>query len=389
MTQISPVSAPGYRAVYSNLAYAVLSLAYESLDGKNRTFEQLLQHYVLEPVGMKSSFMNLPKNRTTSDAVIPPLPSNFWNFDMSLFGAAGGLFSTPSDMTKLMQSLLSHEILDRDTYQTFLKPRTMIGGSESSLVGNPWEIVRGNILKKTPKRITDVYAKDGGVTGYTSRIGILDDYGLGFIVMSASAGNGEKLVNALTEAVIGNFIDVIEDETRKEARENGYVGEFGSGNGKQGVKLKVEEHSQGGLVVTKFTDGKFNMLDSIVQYVGMMGSKGGKSGDDFEFRLFPSGIVRKDSETDEDLEEWRMLSQPASKKSDNGKKGKRGVKLPSSGIYDGYEECVTWATQDNVSYGGQGIERVIFRKKGESVVKIELPAFRIQADRTLRKKKLA
>ncbi|RPA84519.1 beta-lactamase/transpeptidase-like protein [Ascobolus immersus RN42] len=381
MNQISPVSAPGYRAVYSNLAYAVLGLAYETLGGGKHTFEQLLQKYVLEPTGMKSSFMNLPKNRKTSDAVIPPLPSNFWNFDMGTFGAAGGLFSTPSDMTKFMQSLLSHEILDKTTYQTFLKPRTMIGGSKSSLVGNPWEIVRGNILKKTPKRITDVYAKDGGVIGYTSRVGIIEDYGIGFIVMSAAASGGEKLVNALSEAVIGSFIDVVEDETKKEAKKNGYVGDFGNGDGKKGVSLRVEEGSEGGLVVTGFTDGKANMLDATVAY-----SKGGKSGSDFEFRLFPSGIVSKDPKTGEELEEWRLLSQPKSKKVDNGRKGKGGFKLPSSGVYDGYEECVTWATQDNVSYGGEGLERVIFTKKDGKVVKVELPAYRIQAQRNPVKK---
>lgn len=94
MTQISPVSPPGYRPVYSNLAYAVLSLAFETLAGGNQTFEQLLQKHIFKPAYMLKTFLNLPKNRTRDDAVIPPHPSHFYDTDMGVFGAY--VLSSPS-----------------------------------------------------------------------------------------------------------------------------------------------------------------------------------------------------------------------------------------------------------------------------------------------------
>lgn len=89
------------------------------------------------------------------------------------------------------------------------------------LVGKPWEILRTTHLTPAHPHTIDIYGKSGGAAGYVSQIGVIDQYGVGVVVMSA--GPGDK-VSILYPAVLGTLMPAVEEAARAQARK--YTGEW-------------------------------------------------------------------------------------------------------------------------------------------------------------------
>ncbi|MCK6159836.1 serine hydrolase domain-containing protein [Corynebacterium simulans] len=92
---------------YSNLGYGLLGLILEEASGK--PFEQLLQEKIFAPIGMQETYLMTPGS-VPSDA-----PRGYtgrgqkaqpWEFPAS--GAAGGIRSTPKDMSLFANWLIEH-----------------------------------------------------------------------------------------------------------------------------------------------------------------------------------------------------------------------------------------------------------------------------------------
>jgi len=120
---------PGSKFQYSNNGYLVLQLLIEDVSGKS--FTEFVKKIVLDPTGMTRSSYDVPLSDALSrlsataylgDHAIPP--RKYYNPGF----AAGGLWSTPTDLAKLLIELqreyagTSHKVLQQATVRMMMEP---------------------------------------------------------------------------------------------------------------------------------------------------------------------------------------------------------------------------------------------------------------------------
>ena len=181
---------PGSRYAYSGGGYEIVQAIIQ--DVAQSPFEEALQDLVLRPAGMADSLFAqplpttlVPRAATGHDADGRELPGG-WRVVPEL--AAGGLWSTPMDLAKLLIEIArayrgeASPLLDRETAQTMLTPQN----------GGPYGL-GGAVSGSGPSL---VLMKRGQNVGYQSYMLIFPETGQGLVVMTGS-DNGTTLAAAL------------------------------------------------------------------------------------------------------------------------------------------------------------------------------------------------
>lgn len=127
----SVVFEPGSRTKYSNPGYSIIQKLL--MDVKNQDFDPIIEQLVFEPAGMdNSSFKQpIPKDLKQRKAIgytkdLEPYPYRLFPYQ-----AAGGIWTTPTDLAKFMIVLFNdhHEgtntLLSKETTQSVLTKETM------------------------------------------------------------------------------------------------------------------------------------------------------------------------------------------------------------------------------------------------------------------------
>jgi D-alanyl-D-alanine-carboxypeptidase/D-alanyl-D-alanine-endopeptidase len=96
-------SPPGSAALYSNVGYDLLGDALASAAGK--TYAKLLHERLLAPLSMWDT--TLAPSHEQCDRLMQPSEDQGPCTDTQVSGASGGVYSTPTDMAKLLQYLLN------------------------------------------------------------------------------------------------------------------------------------------------------------------------------------------------------------------------------------------------------------------------------------------
>lgn len=280
--------------------------------------------------------------------------------------SAGGLVSTTSDLSKFTHRLLARSLgLSPTQTRQWLKPEAF-GGSTSTAVGMPWEIFRpANLVPKHPHPIT-IYGKNGGALGYRSQLSVLDEYGIGLIVLSAGAMNAQPL---LTDAMLAQFVPAVDGISRKQADDR-YARQFktscNGGNSSSTTDISFKQDIDS-LTISSFHRNGSDMLASTTDIWNLtMGQYSAPVGP--KLRLFPSDLVEETKVQGETLtrEVWILWPDLID--------GERSD-LPGAGLEDA--NCMTWAIGDWVHYGSQPIDRVLFYKEEDgNVVGFEAPFLR-------------
>jgi CubicO group peptidase (beta-lactamase class C family) len=181
---------PGSRYAYSGGGYEIVQAIIQ--DVTRNPFEEALQDLVLRPAGMADSLFArplpttlVPRAATGHDADGRELPGG-WRVVPEL--AAGGLWSTPMDLAKLLIEIArayrgeASPLLDRETARTMLTPQN----------GGPYGL-GGAVSGSGPSL---VLMKRGQNVGYQSYMLIFPETGQGLVVMTGS-DNGTTLAAAL------------------------------------------------------------------------------------------------------------------------------------------------------------------------------------------------
>ena len=116
--------APGSKYRYSNSGYFILGAIVEHVTGK--PYEQVLRERILAPVGMKDTGYDhwetvLPRRATGYDRVAGAFRTARY-LDMSVPGAAGGLYSTVEDLLRWDRALYSDVLLPAPLKTTMFTP---------------------------------------------------------------------------------------------------------------------------------------------------------------------------------------------------------------------------------------------------------------------------
>ena len=181
---------PGSRYAYSGGGYEIVQAIIQ--DVTRKPFEEALQDLVLRPAGMADSLFAqplpttlVPRAATGHDEDGRELPGG-WRVVPEL--AAGGLWSTPMDLAKLLIEIArayrgeASPLLDRETARTMLTPQN----------GGPYGL-GGAVSGSGPSL---VLMKRGQNVGYQSYMLIFPETGQGIVVMTGS-DNGTTLAAAL------------------------------------------------------------------------------------------------------------------------------------------------------------------------------------------------
>ncbi len=121
---------PGSRWSYSNTGYIILGRVVEKVSGE--PFAKFLERKILKPLGMdhsafepKQGSKNLSAAHTAfalGDPEIALQEADGW------IHAAGGLFTTPTDLAKWDLALMDGKVLKPDSFQTMTTPRKLSDG---------------------------------------------------------------------------------------------------------------------------------------------------------------------------------------------------------------------------------------------------------------------
>lgn len=172
---------PGEKHAYSNRGYALLAALIENVS--KIPFEQYMEKYVLEPIGMKQSgffFPDLKKSNIASPHVLGDgfrytansyFPVNRWS------ASCGGLFSNIDEMCNWLLVSLKKGVFIKNRILTEKRYKQMwtVSSQKNNRMGLGWFVDKwlGTTLISHP----------GGGLGYSAECCLLPEHNLGVVVL--------------------------------------------------------------------------------------------------------------------------------------------------------------------------------------------------------------
>lgn len=201
---------PGEKNEYSNTNYVLLSFIAE--DVENADFKEILKRRISEPLGLNNTYLG-GKIGTQESEALSYTKNGDWvlgtETDMSIPMGAGGIVSTPTDLTKFFTALFNGEVVKPESLEQM---KTIKNGYGIGLFSYPFN-------EKT------FYGHTGGIDGFSS-IAVYnpeEDLSVAYIANASEISNNDLIIGVLStyfgiESAIPVFapaIDVSEEELQK------------------------------------------------------------------------------------------------------------------------------------------------------------------------------
>ncbi|KAK0648682.1 beta-lactamase/transpeptidase-like protein [Cercophora newfieldiana] len=328
---IFPFSSAFNTPNYSNMAFQILAYAVENITGT--AFPDLVRKQLLEPLNLRNTFLTLPPNTTTNAAI-----TDGWTQDFGGLSPSAGYYLSASDLTTLGTSILSSTLLPPVLTRKWLKPLTHTSSLLTSL-GRPWEIIRARVpISTTSKttRIVDIYTKQGGGATYTSLIALSPAHNLGISILTAGPTSGPDF-RAIKSLALETFIPAAEQAARDTAGTN-FAGNYTLGaNSSLDLGLHPDEP---GLYIRKLVS---NGVD-ILALAGQL--KNVAAGSKMAAWLYPMGLAGR-----------AFSGTEVAFRATFG-----AVGVPAA------EDCGSWASADQLRYGGYPADLALFGVAGGGAV---------------------
>ncbi|KAK4096155.1 beta-lactamase/transpeptidase-like protein [Parathielavia hyrcaniae] len=360
MLSSNPVAAPQSRPVYSNIAFTLLAYALEAHTG-GKNYSTLLRELLTGPLNMSST---MPSPGNDSLAVIPPGEST-WGSSYGDNTPGGGLVSTLADLSTFVHAILARDPalgLTETQVREWLQPRSF-AGSRSSFVGLPWEIFRPE-----PGHTVTIHSKGGAAYGYIARIALLDEYGVGLVILMAG---GQDAVTDVFDVAVSVLVPAV-DEAAREQAEREYVGHFAGDTNNMQVPVSATTELDGtSLRLTGLYRNGTDILASLqevaqVTLFGFLPSMRLTG----VVRMYPAEVERttvlpNGREVVE--EDWRLLLEMELQSE---------AELPGKGL--SRHDCLAWSLSDWIHYGGEPADGLVFVRDAPtgSVLGLDAPFLR-------------
>ncbi|KAJ5754150.1 uncharacterized protein N7511_008303 [Penicillium nucicola] len=371
MSSALPVEPPYSQPIYSSVAYTLLGMALEAETGK--TYRQLLHDLIVGPFGLTNTGIS---PGVYNRAVIPPLPiaEQRWGADYGANNPGAGLYSSLRDLSVFTTRILNYSIFDNpDQVRQWLKPHSMTS-SVSDLVGQSWEVHRvENLVPENPHTV-DIFAKSGGAQGYASHFSVVDQYGIGFVILTAGPRKAYT-ASILNDAVISALIPAVDSEARRQAEK--YTGTFTpmfsisteTADPDFSPKLVLSMDNGTGIKIESLTRSGSDILNSIQMIWASAFPQFGILNPDM--RIYPTEIERPVENQDSVIyQDWRISFDIIP--SDNAAISD----LPGQGTL--LNVCSSWKTVDWLYYGGKALDRIVFKvnQTDGTVIGVDIPFLR-------------
>ncbi len=169
-----PAFRPGAKRAYSNSGYIVLGAVIEKVSGE--TWAAFIQDEILGPVGMADTRLDSVGGATPMSRMSPagrldkprPAPGPV------LASPAGGMFSTPADLSRLLTAVFSGRLLSKATLAVLLTPRP-------DPAGGPGIVGYGFVIRQKP---TTKVGIGGGAPGVNADVSDFPESGWRLVALS-------------------------------------------------------------------------------------------------------------------------------------------------------------------------------------------------------------
>lgn len=199
-------------------------------------------------------------NYCAVSSLVPPI---IFISELMCQSSSGGIYSNAADFRTLGLSILHSKLLSPATTRAWMKPRAH-SASLTISIGAPWEIYRLALpvsQHSTRTRVSDLYTKGGGNSGYTAIFALSPDHQLGYSVMVAGAGAlGDRWP---LRAAAGQVLVAAAEDAAWENAEANFAGTFSDEAGSN-LTLTVDKDLPGLGLKTLFIDG-LDLLTQLVQ----------------------------------------------------------------------------------------------------------------------------
>ncbi|NCB08672.1 MAG: class A beta-lactamase-related serine hydrolase [Bacteroidia bacterium] len=207
---------PGTKAEYSNSNFVLLSYILEKTF--HQSYAELLQKYIVQPVGLKNTRFGGKINPEKGDCKSYSFLGN-WNVvpetDMSVPIGAGGIVSTPVDLVKFSDALFGGKLVKPETLELMKTVEDNFGMG----------------LFKIPFYDKVGYGHTGGIDGFSSVFACFADGNISYALTSNGTNfNNNNISIAVLSAVYGKTYDIPEFSTFNITTEelDKYLGEYTS-----------------------------------------------------------------------------------------------------------------------------------------------------------------
>nr|POF20120.1 beta-lactamase-like protein [Quercus suber] len=249
-----PLFAPNQKSSYSNIAFELLGMVIENVTGLS--YIDYVQQEIFNVIGMNASTLHAPDSDDHS--VLPAIISNFWDVDMGVQNAAGGIYSSSSDMSRYVRYILTH-FNTLATGVNWLMPTSWSSGLKT-FYGMPFEIYRTDRILKDSRRPVTFVTKSGGLPGYYSLMVLLEEYGLGFTIL---VGGNVSLVSDILDVISAQLIQAAEDAVWDRI-EKTYSGDYIATKTSLNSSLTLKVSPSKGLTLESFVSNGTNVFSTLL-----------------------------------------------------------------------------------------------------------------------------
>lgn len=334
-----PVFAPATTPIFSNAGFIILAYALETIKGK--PFADLIQQSILDPLQLSSTA--LLYNPSNHSVVPSTLPETKWSDPVAIEAPFNGLYSSLSDISTALQAILSSKLLDQPVTRRWLKPVSHTSNRANS-IGRPWEIY--SLTTDGPSPVVPVHQVRGNVGLYSSHIGLVPDYNVGFVILAADNEANPDL-NAYADIISVALIPALEENAIAQAS-RAFAGTYGL-TSQATLSIAPATDSTPGLALTQL---KSHGKDIRAIYANLNRVEP----ENLSFRLYPTDITERTTTGEKMV--FRAVFQDMTELADAG--------TPT---------CETWRYIDGLQINGFGLDEFIFEVNGNGyATTVEVPA---------------
>ncbi|WP_304063775.1 serine hydrolase domain-containing protein [Pedobacter glucosidilyticus] len=264
---------PDSKAEYSNSNFVLLTYILEKT--YNKSYADLLQEYIIKPVGLQNTYFGgkivSSKNECKSYSF-----SGGWQLepetDISIPLGAGGIISTPSDLTKFSNALFGGKLIKTESLEIMKSIKDNYG------IG----------LFQIPFYDKIGYGHTGGIDGFSSVFSYFADGNISYALTSnGTSYNNNNISIAVLSAVYDKPYDIPEFSTYEVSSEDldKYLGVYSS----KEIALKITVTKDNNTLIAQGTGQSALPLEAIAKDI----FKFDQAGAVFEFNPTDKTIILK------------------------------------------------------------------------------------------------
>lgn len=219
---------PGAKGEYSNSNYVLLTFIVEDVWGKS--YSELISKKIAKPVGLAHTkvgdVIDVKNNECYSYNYSSEWQKSY-ETDMSVPLGAGAVISTPTDLNTFAWALFSGEILSEESLKSMKEMQDNFGHG----------------LFQYPYTSKVAYGHTGGIDGFSSMFGCIEEDGLSLALTSnGNRYSNNKIMIAALAAYYGDDIEVpvFEDVVYADNELNAFVGSYESNDIPLPIKVMLE-----------------------------------------------------------------------------------------------------------------------------------------------------